>query len=396
VARVLITDGDERSALAAARSLGSAGHTVFVGSAGGRSLAGGSRRVAHEVALPDPLVDPEGLADRVAALAGETGLDVVLPMTEASLLAILPARGRISAALPWPPDERFRRICDKGRVFEAARQVGIAVPEERVCGSRAALRTAARAIGFPLVVKPSRSVAGAAGSRAKHPVRHARDEAELETIAGSLPESAFPVHVQARVEGSGVGVFLLRWGGRTLARFAHRRLREKPPSGGVSVYRESIALDPELEDASTRLLDAFAWEGVAMVEYKLGADGRPWLMEINGRFWGSLQLAIDAGVDFPRLLVAAALGQPVEPVTSYRVGVRTRWVWGDVDHLLQRLLRSRRALHLPDDAGGRVKAIAAFAGAFAGGRSEVFRATDPGPAWRETRAWFRALGSGRG
>ena len=42
-----------------------------------------------------------------------------------------------------------------------------------------------------------------------------------------------------------------------------------------------------------------------MVEFKLDArDGVAKLMEINGRFWGSLQLAVDAGVDFPAILSA--------------------------------------------------------------------------------------------
>ncbi len=51
-----------------------------------------------------------------------------------------------------------------------------------------------------------------------------------------------------------------------------------------------------------------------MVEFKADArTGTPYLMEINGRFWGSLQLAIDAGVDFPAILVAAALGAPIPP-----------------------------------------------------------------------------------
>lgn len=391
MARVLIIDGEERSALAVARSLGAAGHVVLVGSPTRWSLAGASRAVSEEVVLPDPLRDPDGAARRVAALSDEARLDVILPMTEASLLAILPARARIAALLPFPPIERFRRICDKGEVFEAARRLGIAVPEERISADPASARASAADLGFPLVVKPSRSVSGAGERRAKHSVGHARDPAALEEIVTGLPPAAYPLHLQERVDGPGEGVFLLRWGGRTLARFAHRRLREKPPSGGVSVYRESIALDPALEDASTRLLDAFGWEGVAMVEFKIGPDDRPYLMEVNGRFWGSLQLAIDAGVDFPRLLVDAALGERVDPVCSYRVGVRTRWMWGDVDHLLQRLLRSRRALHLPEGAPGRLRALGAFAAAFAGGRSEVFRMTDPGPAWRETRAWFRAL-----
>ena len=88
--------------------------------------------------------------------------------------------------------------------------------------------------------------------------------------------------------------------GRAVALFSHRRLRERPPWGGVSVLSESIALCPDARDYAHSLLDDLGWHGVAMVEFKRDArDGVPKLMEINGRFWGSLQLAIDAGVDFP-------------------------------------------------------------------------------------------------
>lgn len=75
------------------------------------------------------------------------------------------------------------------------------------------------------------------------------------------------------------------------------------------MYRESVVADPALVERSRRLLARLNWQGVAMVEYKIDAStGMPYLMEINGRFWGSLQLAIDAGVDFPRLLLEVATG----------------------------------------------------------------------------------------
>jgi predicted ATP-grasp superfamily ATP-dependent carboligase len=86
-----------------------------------------------------------------------------------------------------------------------------------------------------------------------------------------------------------------------------------------------------------------------MEKYKLDeATGVPYLMEINGRLWGSLQLAIDAGVDFPTMLVAAATGGEPRPVTYYRSDVRSRWWWGDVDHLLLRLQKPfRKYLDFP-------------------------------------------------
>ena len=109
--------------------------------------------------------------------------------------------------------------------------------------------------------------------------------------------------------------------------------------------------------------------------------GRPVVMEINGRFWGSLQLAIDAGVDFPVLLVAAAVGAPLPPsLPFYRRGIRSRWEWGDLDHLLLRMLRSRRRLRLDRSAPSRLELLRSF---FAWDRehdrSEIWRRADPLP-----------------
>jgi predicted ATP-grasp superfamily ATP-dependent carboligase len=107
-------------------------------------------------------------------------------------------------------------------------------------------------------------------------------------------------------------------------------------------------------------------------------------MEINGRFWGSLQLAIDAGVDFPALLVAAALGDRPEPVKGFALGVRTRWWWGDVDHVIARV-RHRK---LYRSLGGPLRAIHDFLLPGRNVNNEVFRFDDPCPMLRESIDWF--------
>jgi hypothetical protein len=129
-----------------------------------------------------------------------------------------------------------------------------------------------------------------------------------------------------------------------------------------------------------------------MVEYKLHTNtGVPYLMEINGRLWGSLQLAIDAGVDFPKLLVELALGATPARVTTYEIGVRSRWEWGDVDHLLASVLHPSRFASFPDRPRyPRLAAVAGFIRGFApGNRHEIFRRDDLGPMIRETTDWFR-------
>lgn len=414
---ILVTDGEQRSALALVRSLGRAGHTVYVCSANGRSLAGASRYARGEARVADPLRDGERFAEEVKGLIDRWKIEVLIPVSEAALLALLPGRERMSGVvLPFPDEATFRRICDKAELLAVAPRVGIAIPEQiRVETANDARSLDPASIEYPVVLKPSRSVgeggarsarggsAGggksrgrdgeAAGARRKLTVRHAASPAELASALAELAEvgdAAFPLLIQQRIVGPGIGIFLLIWEGRTLATFAHRRIREKPPSGGVSVYRESVAADPGLVARSRALLDHFGWGGVAMVEYKVDErTGTPYLMEVNGRFWGSLQLAVDAGVDFPALLLSAATGERPAPVHGYTPGVRSRWWWGDVDHLIARLRRSRAELSLPPEAPGRWRALRDFFTIhFGRDRAEILRLDDPRPFFRESVQWF--------
>ncbi len=391
-ASVLVTDGEQRAALATVRSLGRAGHRVVVTSAG-HSLAGASRYAAEDLRVPDPLTEPRAFAQAIAEITADRATDVLLPIGEASLLAVLELDKRVGKCqLPFPSLAKVRAISDKARVLAAARDVGIATPEQfsLACAADAAALAPERS-RFPLVLKPARSIGDEPRERRQLRVRHAADPRQLASELAALPSAAYPLLVQQRIVGPGVGIFLLLWEGQQVAVFSHRRLREKPPAGGVSVYRESIAADPSLVARSRALLDRFGWHGVAMVEYKLdAASGTPYLMEINGRFWGSLQLAIDAGVDFPALLVSLALGGHPRPVRRYRVGVRSRWWMGDVDHLVARIRHSATQLSLPPGSPSRLAALGGFLRLWQpGDRNEILRWNDPIPALREIIDWLR-------
>lgn len=397
--RILITDGNERASLAAARSLVRAGHTVHVAASVRVSLAGASRGVRAHVLATDPLMAPAAYAVELGRLADQQGIAVLLPMTDPSLEAVLEHREALPAevALPFPDLSTYRAASDKAHVLELARKCGFGVPETRIISTPAEVPAAvAEATCFPAVVKPHRSVITVGGIRCKLPVTPVADSGACRRTLSTLPPSAFPVLLQRRVSGVGEGFFALRWGGRAVAMFAHRRLREKPPAGGVSVYSESSALDETLVGPGLRLLEALDWRGVAMVECKREQPtGRHVIMEVNGRFWGSLQLAIDAGVDFPALLVRCATGETVPPSRHYREGIRSRWFWGDVDHLYLRFRRSRAELHL-ENGGSRLQALLDFLRVHPGrDRSEVWRWRDPAPFVVETLQWLRILGAGQ-
>jgi predicted ATP-grasp superfamily ATP-dependent carboligase len=388
--RVLVTDGEQRSALAIVRSLGRAGHHVEVTSRSGRSLAGASRYSRNDHAVPDALEQPVQFGESILALCEQRAVGALMPVTEASLRVLLPLKTRLSGVLlPFPPDDTFSRVSDKEAILAAAAELGVAVPEQTTIVRRDS--DADLPIEYPVVLKPWVSVVREGKRNRKLGVVHVDNPAGLEGALAGLPDAAFPVLAQRRIVGPGVGIFLLRWNGRTIASFAHRRIREKPPAGGVSVYRESVTVPVAWVEQSERLLESVGWSGVAMVEFKVDeASGRPILMEINGRFWGSLQLAVDAGVDFPRLLLDASSGEVPRVPPAYRTGVRLRWELGDVDHLIARLRNSNSDLHLPESSPTRVQTILDVAQPWRpGDRLEVFRASDPRPFLREVAYWIR-------
>jgi predicted ATP-grasp superfamily ATP-dependent carboligase len=389
MARILITDGEQRAALAIVRSLGQAGHHCVVASETGRTLAGRSRHAQREVRLPGAGSNPAGYGAALQSVVRAEAIDVVIPVSDQALFAVLAVREAITAALPFPELETFRAICDKKRVLAVAPSVGIRVPRQWEIVSHADPPDIE--VHQPLVLKPARSVyTEADGTQGKVAVRWVRSGPEMEAALGAYPAAAYPLLAQERIVGPGVGVFVLVHEGQCLASFSHFRVREKPPSGGVSVVCRSEPMDEDLLKRSLALLAKFNWSGVAMVEYKRDAStGEAVLMEINGRFWGSLQLAIDAGVDFPRLLVDTALGVTVSPVDTYRF-VRSRWFWGDVDNLIARWRAPgttwRERLGAPL---GWLRACGC------GHREEVFRWRDPRPYAHETLTWVRHILRGR-
>ena len=364
---------------------------MHVCSSSKHSIAGQSRYCATESRISDPLAQPARFAGELAHITATRKIDVLLPVAEASLLAVLPVREKFDCVIPFSSADQFNRICDKAEVLRAAHARGIPVPIQTQIRARPNKSANFGSLRFPIVIKPSRSVSGPEGSRIRNKVSYSKDEHELREALMDLPEASYPVLLQERILGPGVGVSLLIWNGELRAAFCHRRIREKPPSGGVSVLRESIPLDGALLDASVDLLKDLEWQGVAMLEYKRDmTTGTDHLMEINGRLWGSLQLAIDSGVDFPVLLVQAALGRPSPAVTKYEIGVRSRWEWGDVDNLLAVLFHSSDRLALPSARPSRLAAIGEFVRSLGTGtQSEVLRLSDPLPFLRESLNWIR-------
>jgi predicted ATP-grasp superfamily ATP-dependent carboligase len=359
---VLVTDAGRGSAVAFIRSLGRRGLDVTAADARRWSAGWRSRYTTDRLIYPDPAKDADGAVDAILAAAGRSRIDLVIPITDEIGLPLSAARQRFEgvATLALPEPDALAVAHDKARTLELARRVGVPAPPT------VAIETADHAVavvadlGWPVVIKPQTSREHRDGGTVDaFEVSYAADDATLRARVEAL-HGRTGVLLQRWQPGEGHGVELLTYRGRVLAAFQHRRIREVPVTGGASSLRESVALDPLLLDYATRLLAELAWTGLAMVEFRLTASG-PELMEINGRVWGSLPLAVRSGMDFPARLADLLLDGPpapsTPPATDYRVGVRARNLRLDLAWIAAVAAGLRRHRELPWP--GRVRAAQA-------------------------------------
>jgi predicted ATP-grasp superfamily ATP-dependent carboligase len=387
--RILVLDANQRSALAVTRSLGALGVEVFTADTTPQALAGCSRFSSRYLPCPSPADAPRAFLDWLSRTVTEQRIDWVFPCTEiSSQLILLESRALGDARIPFADLDQLMSLADKWQLMQLAQRAGIAHPRTVHCPDASALPPKIIAeLSYPVVLKPcqSRRWLGDRWLSTSVHIAHSADELG-ELLRDKLYLRDYPFMLQEFIPGHGAGIFALYDRGQPVTFFAHQRLREKPPQGGVSVLSRSAPLEPQLLAAAKSLLDAAQWHGVAMVEFRVTPQGEPYLMEVNTRFWGSLQLAIDSGVDFPALLLKTCLGEPVERVRDYRIGQRLRWLLGDLDSLYL-------TLRAPDYSWQHKlrRLLAFFTPGFGNTRHEVNRWGDLGPAWFEVREWVRAL-----
>ncbi|MDC0661948.1 carboxylate--amine ligase [Marinobacter sp. SS21] len=389
--RILVLDGNQRAALAVTRSLGSKGLWVGVGESSDMSLAGSSRYCSRTMRYQDPFSSTQGFFNEILDIIKQYNITFLLPITEATAYVLLQYRDRLppSVILPIPSNDRIEMLADKNHLQELARHLQIPTPDSLLCQNRAdGLKALDACTVFPIVLKPFKSKILDDGEIISTSVAIAYTQEEARALLEKRRDFSYPFSIQSFIEGEGQGVFALYSNGQPVCFTAHRRLREKPPEGGVSVLCESHRVDETMQALSHKLLHAAQWNGVAMVEFKVAADGTPYLMEVNPRFWGSLQLAVDSGVDFPYLLYCTHTGLEL-PKVNYAPPKRVRWLLGDLDrlYLVLKAPRSRYSF------SRKLLEIFRFISPNRHTRHEVNRSNDLRPFWFEIRQYLKALKS---
>ncbi|NOZ22675.1 MAG: ATP-grasp domain-containing protein [Planctomycetes bacterium] len=266
--------------------------------------------------------------------------DLVIPTNDKAILPLQAHRADFADCAPiYLLDERaFEVACDKFKTCELAAALGIPIPPYVIVSRTSEVDSVLRKLQLPVVLKPRASYRLRDLSNRRH-VRKAYTKEDLEAyLKTMLPEGK--VLVQQSVPGSGVGVEVLAHEKEILLAFQHVRIHESLMGGGT--YRKSVPVQPELLDAVAKLVRALNYTGVAMMEFRVDFRTGGWfLLEINGRFWGSLPLAVAAGADFPYSLYQLLVEGKRDFPQGYRKGIYCRTVFADMRWMRQDLKAGR-------------------------------------------------------
>ena len=383
-ATVLVTDVSRGCAIAIIRSLGRAGYKVIAADSDPDCLGFKSKYVWKKLIYPSPENSPKEFTRLLLNEVTSQNVDLLIPTTELVIQPLLRNRKSFEdqTRLALPPTEQYKIVTDKEKTLVIARKHGVPEPKTRVVKTTEEALACANEIGWPIVLKPITSAKLLdEGTVESFEVTYAPTKEELERLMPKF-EGKCEVLLQEFHKGKGVGVEMLMHEGRLITAFSHKRLREYPVSGGASAYRESIELDEELFTYSKALLKELNWTGLAMVEFKVSGAEKV-LMEINGRVWGSLPLAIASGVDFPLILAEMELNGPEAALSispkEYEIGVRSRDLQRDMMWIACVLGQKRKYPFL--DMPKRMRAVYALAGFFNPKRkTDLFCLDDPKPA----------------
>lgn len=329
---VLLTNGQQRKTLSAARSLGKKGIRVIVAEVTRLNPSAFSKYCSKALVYPDPGSKPDEFYQWLRNTITKYKCDVVFPMDDDTMDVVMRNYEELSAicSIPVPTFSSYDKARDKGEAAKLVEESGGDCPRTLIPGGSSEVEALADKISFPVVIKPSKG----SGSRGIRIVNNKEELLkEYKAIHSQYPYPLLQEYVEL---GQRVDVCLVYDKNSNLkAHFIQREIRHFPVDIGPSTLQEGICND-ELLAACLKTMEKLPWYGVVEFEFmRDGRDGKYKFMEINPRFWASLHTAVISGVDFPNILYDLASGEDVEYNQDYEKGKMCRWLLpGDILHYI--------------------------------------------------------------
>lgn len=386
----LILDASLRQSLMSARSLGRRGKRIVAletSSILKRSKhvpTFSSRWCQAAILVPGYEQQTEPFVSRLMQALDATGANLLISSSDGTIAVLRKYRSELERRgvhLALAKEAALEIAISKERTLAVAEQQGLNIPKGVMLTAEHEVGMALHEIGLPAVVKPTESWQWGQQQGTRVNCKLVITQEEARRAVRQLTQYGGKVLFQQFLSGRQESVSIFYAHGEVYARFAQWTRRAHPPLGGVSTYRQSIALPTDTTEQTERLVRAIDLEGYAQVQFRRDQDGKPYLMEINPRLTSGIELAVRAGIDFPYLVYQWANEEPIDRINWYRPGVKMRYLEGDLLTTLQTFAERGRPGTTPP-----ARAMAEFITSFFVPTSyDYFDWQDLRPAWTATR-----------
>lgn len=373
---VLLTNGQQRKTLAVVRSLGIRNIKVIVAEETRFNPSAFSKYCCKSLVSPSAKKNPNEYYNWLCEVLIEYKCDVMFPMDDDVFEIVMKNERELLkiCSIVLPTMQNYLRASDKSNATKLAREVGVPCPQTLHPKKLCDLLSLIEPMKFPLVIKPRVS----SGSRGIRIVNNREEFIKVYLEIHDIYE--FPIIQEYIGIGDRYDVCLLFDNDNKLkAQFVQREIRHFPIDIGPSTMQESVEAPVVLEYA-LRIMKNLPWKGIVELEFIVDAkDNKFKFMEINPRFWGSLQMAITAGVDFPWMLYNLSGEGKIDATFKYKSGLMCSWLLpGDILHFIAN--KDRKKMNPPFLAGKKY-----------GAHDDIISTKDPLPVPGFILACFRYL-----
>lgn len=296
---VLLLGANERACFSVAKNLKKYGYQIEVASWFNHPIAS-SKFVSAFHLLPSLELNIQKFKEGFIQLVSERKYKIVLPINDLAVEFLNRYKNELNELIPVgginEPDV-IKYAQDKFQLLNVCRELGMNVPRTTIIYSLDDFHKISDTISYPIIAKPVSSRRVMDNKIYGFTVRKFSNKENLEDFIRERI-LVIPIMLQDLVHGFGIGFNFLAKDGDVLAYYLHERINE-PKGGGESSYRKTVVNDSyDCVNQAKQLIKKIKWNGVGMLELKV-SNGQAYVMELNGRFWGSIELGIFAGMEIP-------------------------------------------------------------------------------------------------
>lgn len=263
-------------------------------------------------------------------LSGMTEDDIIMPNGGEDMLFFAKNAPFYDYTLACPDISTLERVVDKSQLMRFAITHQIPIPNTFFINNPDDIHEIRNCLKFPVIIKPTNEKSGRGIVRVDNPDM-------IEELYAFTRHHYGPSIIQEYIP------FKKRYSVATLISKEHeiQRIciiqdnRIYPLHTGTSCFVETVN-NSDIMNLTFDIVKSLGIWGMTELEFIIDErDGKPKFLEINPRFWGSVQCAISAGVDFPVLLHKLVTGDNIPVSYEYKTGITGRYIFPkDLLHLV--------------------------------------------------------------